>query len=213
MTDAEDVKDLVVLVADKSMECAVAGVLDRPQSLGIRGLIHKELVHPYHDPGCCTDAHNFLKSCASSYAHALVMFDHEGCGRESASVKQLEQEVEGRLSESGWGDRARAVVIAPELEAWFWSDSPHVDEVVGWRDTTVNLRTWLVQQGFLADREVKPERPKETLDKALRQTNKRHSSSLFAEIAGKVGLERCQDPSFHRFRDILREWFPPDPPS
>ena len=47
--------------------------------------------------------------------------------------ENLETEAEQRLSSSGWDDRAVAIVLDPELEIWVWSDSPEVDDVLGWR--------------------------------------------------------------------------------
>ena len=42
----------------------------------------------------------------------------------------------------------------------------------------------------------------------LRETRVKPSAAIFAEAARKVGLDRCQDRSFLRFRQILRDWFP-----
>ena len=49
---------------------------------------------------------------------------------------------------SAWDDRARAVVLVPELEAWVWNESLHVDEVAGWSNRLPGLRRWLTEEGW-----------------------------------------------------------------
>lgn len=119
-------KDVVVLVPDKNTEYTVRGLLDRHQSLRIRPLSRDVFVHPHRDPGCLNEAHDFLRPFAAEYHHALVMFDHEGCGQEMEVPDSLAEQVRELLRRNGWMDRADVVVLAPELEAWVWSSSPHV---------------------------------------------------------------------------------------
>ena len=119
-------RDLVVLVADKNIEAVMVGLLGRPQSLGIRAISFDVFVHPRRDPGCLTGADDFLRPFSSAYHYALVLFDHEGCGRELISPEALAGEVKARVEGVGWADRAEAVVLAPELEIWAWTESPHV---------------------------------------------------------------------------------------
>ena len=124
-------KDLVVLVADSDMQAAVRGALGRPQALRVRDIIFDILRHPQRDNGCRVRGAQFLKQFTSSYEHAIVMFDWEGSGA-TASAQDTEESVERELSKTGWSNRAVAVAIEPELEAWIWSDSPHVKKILGW---------------------------------------------------------------------------------
>ncbi|HIE01121.1 MAG TPA: hypothetical protein EYP59_12680 [Thiotrichaceae bacterium] len=110
-------KDLVILVADKNMEYAVKGLLSRPEALSIREISFDIFIHPYHDPGCLNEGHYFLQSALNQYRHALILFDREGCGREGLTRQ--------------------------ELEIWVWSDSPHVAEILGWKNKQPDLKTWL----------------------------------------------------------------------
>ena len=64
------------------------------------------------------------------------------------------------------------------------------------------------QTGYWQEDETKPSRPKELLLEVLRRTGKRRSARLYQQLAQKVGLNRCQDDSFRRFREILQWWFP-----
>jgi hypothetical protein len=204
--------DLVLLVADKSIEATVRGVFSRPDALGIRELRYRSFVHPDHDPGCYLRSHDFLRPFVRSYEHALVMFDKHGCGRDELTREQIEAAVTERLSRSEWGDRAAAVVLDPELEVWVWSDSPHVETCLGWIGKDPDLRTWLkhseAEGRQIWPRDVpKPEQPKAAVNLALRHVRKPRSSAIYEQLARSVSFERCVDPSFARFRELLCHWF------
>jgi len=192
------------------MRFAVRGVLGRWQALGIRELAPTPeiLVHPYRDPRCLKRAHEFLRPFCRQYDHALVVFDHEGSGAERRTREELEDRVEDRLRQSGWGDRAGAVVVDPELEAWVWSDSPEVATALGWQGRAPGLREWLLREHFLGEGEVKPSRPKEAMETAIRLARKPRSAALFSQLAAKVSLRRCEDQAFKKLTGLLREWFP-----
>jgi hypothetical protein len=144
---------------------------------------------------------------ADGYEHALVVLDHEGCGQEGRTREELEGLIEGELSKAGWGGRAAAIVIVPEIEEWCWSESPHVDEVLGWKNRSPNLRVWLQQKGLLAPGAAKACPPKRAVEAALREARRARSSSIFEALARSVSVERCTDPSFSKLRDVLRLWF------
>jgi hypothetical protein len=208
MTAKPATKELVVLVADKNMEAAFLTLLrQRQQSLGIRPIEIDVYNHPRNDPGCYLESHEFLRPLQKLYDYAMVAFDCEGCGS-SQTRKELEHEVEARLSSAGWKGRCCVLVLDPELEIWVWSDSPQVDQAIGWRGRE-SLREWLEQRGFLQAGDVKPGRPKEAVEAALREMGKPRSSSIYAKLAESVGLGRCSDLSFTRFRETVRQWFPP----
>lgn len=204
-------KNLVLLVPDKNIEHTIKGVLTRHQALGIRQLVYQRdfdcFVHPEHDPGCLRTSESFLRPFANQYEHALVLFDREGCGKDQLPREIIEQEVETRLSQSGWDGRANVIVLDPEIEIWVWSDSPHVNKVLGWEGKQPDLRTWLANQSFLAPGQLKPERPKEAMETALRQSGKSRSSALYFQLAEKVSLNRCVDPAFLKLKNTLQQWF------
>lgn len=202
-------RDLVVLTADKNWTSALRGLLSRAPALGIRPIQAEIIPHPRKDPGCVNEGIAFLSNFSDQYDYGLLVFDYEGCGRErTASPRDLQNDLDQQFSQSRWGDRAKAIVLSPELEAWVWSDSPHVDHVVGWKGRQPALRSWLVDQGWLQEGAVKPEYPKKAFEAALKVIKKQRSSSLYQQIAERVSLSRCQDPSFLEFKDILRQWFP-----
>ena len=204
-------KDLIVLAADKNIEYALKGLFTRPQALDIRPIEADIFIHPQHDPGCTQHGVSFLSNFSKNYHYGLIMFDYEGSGREHRQQPQELQETLNRgFNSSAWGKRAKAIVLSPELEAWVWSDSPHVDDVAGWKNRQPSLKQWLTEQGWLQSGKVKPNRPKEAFQAALREARIQRSSSLYQQIAQKVSLRRCADSSFQEFQDILRDWFPRD---
>lgn len=207
MTGLQGQRDLIVLAADQDIASSMRGLFSRAQALEIRQLENDIFVHPEHDPGCLLRAHDFLRPFTKRYAYALVLLDREGCGRDHLSRDLLENELEVRLCQSGWNDRAAGIVIDPELEMWVWSDSPHVEAVLGWRDKEPALRSWLRAQGFVDADGVKPNRPKEAVRSALRLVSKSLSSSLYLELAQKVSIGHCIDPAFLKLKTTLRRWF------
>lgn len=200
--------DLVCLVADENMRQTLLALLGRrATSLGIPRLHIQIPVHPEHDPGCFGRSPDFLRSFARRARYAIVLFDREGCGHEGRTRDELERDLESRLQQAGWDSRVVAIAIDPELEAWVWSESPHVDEVLGWKNRTPELRSWLTTEKYLPAGRGKPERPKEAMEEALFQVRRPRSSALYRQLADKVGLERCVDPAFTKLKGTLRTWF------
>jgi hypothetical protein len=192
-------KDLVVLTADKNAEFAVRALLStRAAALGIRVPSFDIYVHPERDPGCAFKAHEFLRVFVASHAHALLLFDMAGCGREHLTVAALEADVVRSLDDCGWAGRARVVVIAPELEVWVWSDSPHVADALAWKDGSAALTKRLQDDGLWEAGTPKPADPKAAVEHVLRLVRKPRSSALYEELATKVGLDRCSDEAFAR---------------
>ena len=124
---------------------------------------------------------------------------------------ELQNSLNERLAHSAWGERAKTIVLAPELGVWIWNDSPHVDEAAGWKNRNPGLRPWLIDNGWLQEGEIKPARPKEAFDQALRAARKPRSASLYEQIAQKVSLRRCKDEAFLELKGILSLWFSATP--
>jgi hypothetical protein len=200
--------DLAVLVADKNTEAALTALLARPQALGIRPIAATIFVHPRRDPGCVNESHLFLKPFVQKYHHALVVFDHEGSGREDLPPHELAAAIGQQLGESGWRERSQAIVIAPELEVWVWSSSPHVAQCIGWGDRPSGLHHWLSDAGHWPMNQAKPRHPKEALEAALREIRRPRSSTLYSELAARVSLRGHNEPAFVALTATLQRWFP-----
>jgi hypothetical protein len=202
-----NVRDLVVLVADKDMEQTMLALLDRSASLGISPITYRVLTHPNRDNGCRTASHELLRSQSTQHRFALVMFDREGCGGDALTREALERQVEAQLAANGWADRSCALVLDPELEIWLWTDSPALAPAIGWDLQPAAVRDWLRAKRFAIPDNGKPARPKEALRTALRHVSKPPSASLFKELASKASLSRCTDPAFAKLKATLQGWF------
>lgn len=202
-------KDLLIVVADKSMEQAMKGLLGRPLALGIRQIEVEIFRYSEKDSGCFSRGVPFMSDYSDQYRYGLLLFDHKGCGQEATPPQELANDLDAEFAKSGWEDRAKTIIISPELEAWVWSDSPHVSKIAGWRNNE-NLRSWLIQQEYLQEGEAKPKRPKKAFVEALCKSNKIRSASLYFQLAQHVSLQRCTDPSFLELKRILKKWFPPE---
>ena len=201
-------RDLLILVADVNIEKVIRKMLEQSKKLEISEIDYEIYIHPEHDPGCCTNSANYIRSFYQDCRHAMVIFDHEGCGRESKSPSELEISVYGELASAGWDDRAEVVIINPELENWFWSDSPHIESVLGWKKTTVPLRLSLQKRGRWLSGQPKPKKPKELVREVLKETGKPFSTSIYTQLAESVSFQRCRDAAFLRFVAVLQRWFP-----
>ena len=198
-------KDLALLVADKNMDFAMRGILSRPESLGIRRVDYQTFASGT-DGGVRTAGHATLGLLRNQFHHGLMMFDREGSGAEATDPLELEQQSDDQLRKL-WGDRAKAIVLVPEVDVWMWGSDNALSRIVGWTGTE-GIRVWLRQQGFEFDGNEKPVRPKEAMECLMKEVRKPRSSRLYEEIIKAISLRNCVDPSFHRLRAVLRAWFP-----
>lgn len=199
--------DLVCLVADKNMAAVVQTLLERHESLDIRKIAFKILTHPQHDPGCFGSPAGLLELYVRQAQHGLVVLDRQWDGAPDKTAVELEGDVNGRLCHLG-PDWARCVIIDPELEAWLFTRSPRLDEAIGWAGRDPSLGKELAARELWLESAPKPTDPRQALKWALAHVGKQTSSSIYRQIAKHVGVKKCVDPSFHRFRSILQLWFP-----
>lgn len=202
-------KNLIALVADRAMRGVMEQVLRRPESLGIRPIDSMVTSEDRHDPACAMEGVELLGEYAREFDHAILMFDHEGSGRERESPEEIEASLDAEFLRSAWGARARTIVVAPELEVWLWGGSPHVDNAIGWRGRPRSLRRWLAEEGWWPEDAVKPPRPKEAFRAATREARTTVDFRIMQEIASRASYRRCSDRAFLRLGDTLRTWFPP----
>lgn len=202
--------DLVVLTPDRDIQSTVRGLLERQRGLGIRTVSAEWIIDTQHDGSCLKNCVGLLRPYIGSCDRALVVFDLKGCGREAGGRVLLESTLESELARNGWEGRCSVVVIDPELEVWVWSDSPHVERILGWEGRTPALRDWLRSQGHLVAGQSKPSDPDTALRAALRSVRIPASPSLFQQLARDVGLKRCTDASFTKLRQTLSSWFSND---
>ena len=199
-------RDLVLLVADKSIAQAITGLLQRTQALGMRRIDWEMRVHQQRDPGCRVDAAAFLRPFASRFEHALVVFDRHGCGSD-APRREIEEGVESELRRNGWGRRARVLVIDPELEVWVWTPSRDLANELGWGPRFAALREWLSENGHWPADAAKPPDPKRAMEAAMQARRRPKSASTFRRLAEVLRFQECSDDAFRKLHGVLVEWF------
>ena len=199
-------KDLALIVADKNMDFALRGILSRIASLKIRSIEYETRVQVGRDGGVRTYGPDTLSLLHHRFYHGIIMFDWNGSGTEFENPSELEQDLDQRL-EKTWGDRAKAIVIEPELDAWVWGSDNALREVLDWNEVP-QIREWLETKGFVFHTHRKPIRPKNALNELMFKLKRPRSSALYEQVANKISLEKCVDPAFLRLKNTLQEWFP-----
>lgn len=198
--------DLVCLVADKNMEAVVDALLERHQSLGTRAIAKQVVVHPHRDSGCYHDPVPYLRAYRRDARHGLVLFDR-AWSAPAKPTTDLEADVAAKLQQFG-ADWARCVVIDPELEIWLFRRSPVLDDALGWRELEPGLGHQLDVNNLWPAGADKPADPKAAIEWALARAKKPRSSSIYRNIAEKLGMHGCKDTSFNRLTQTLQAWFP-----
>ena len=200
-------RDLAVLVADLDIENAIRGLLLQAANLNIKPPSFDIDRHFGRDPGCRKHAAEQLRPMLDRYRHALVVFDRDGCG--SANSREIiQKEVETQLDANGWRGRAKAIVIAPELEAWIWNDAPQALRAMNWDKSYTELQKFLRSRNLWPKRSPKPPDPKAAMKATLRATGARRSPRVLFQLANEIDPRGCQDPAFNELMRTLREWFP-----
>lgn len=200
--------DLFCLVADRNMEAAVSGLLDRPYSLGIRKIRYRVRAHGFRDPGCFHKPHDVLKLYRSQARHAIVMLDQAWDGVPCDTSRETEEALRQRLRKVGMSAWACPIVIEPELEAWVFGGSPHVERILGWSNRSPRLRDALEIRDLWRAGDAKPRDPKAAMEWALAEVKANRTSKIYSRLAKRVSTSNCTDQSFQRFRRLLRRWFP-----
>jgi len=204
--------DLVVLTADITMKGVITTLLNYPNFLGIRNISKEVLAHINRDPGVFNNGHDLLRErYLRSHQYSILIFDKSGCGQERKPTHEITNIVQNNLDNNGWIDRSKVIVIDPELEAWFWNNSPSVANVLGYEPE--ELMQWLQNKGYSSISQVKYNHPKEMVESALKNKRKPFSSSIHRDLTEKIcvnglDLDNCQDHAFYEFKNTLREWFP-----
>lgn len=174
-------KDLVVLGPGKNMQFLFDGLFSNAANLGMRAPSHQFDPHPLRDAGCL-DADELLESQTRRYAYAIVMTNRSLSGHGELPRIDVEAALEAKLSKSGWGPRARAVVVDPGIARWM------LEHQLGER--------W------------SPETPVEdTVENVLRRRRIPQSPALYRALGERLVREGEPDPAWQRLLATLKEWF------
>jgi hypothetical protein len=207
-------RDCIFLLADKNMEAIFEGFLGRPQcqhslDCGIFTFdpqLDIIVDTQGNDPGIYSRAHEFLHPYLYSHKFAIIALDCAWNGSPGKEV--ITSHISANMLKMGW-EKHRFVVIAidPEIEMWVWQENPHVTSALRYTHPKP-LRDFLCEHGYWPKDMSKPLMPKETLEWLLKITHRRRTSALYREIASKVSLRHCQDPSFQKLVRQFQHWFP-----
>ena len=64
------------------------------------------------------------------FQHGLLVLDYEGSGTDLPDAQALETQLDVRL-QGRWNDRAKTIVIEPELDVWVWGSDNTVAGAIG----------------------------------------------------------------------------------
>lgn len=205
-------KDCFFLVADKQMEGAFGGFLNRPdfhQRLRTSSFTF-EITADYagNDAGIYHRAHEILRVVRSEFQHAIVVLDHAFEGSRSAA--SIQTKIRKDLTRNGWHENeVEVIVIEPELEIWLWTPTIAQALLLDPGSFT-SLRKKMEDRGLWEPATPKPLRPKEAFTLLCRDFRMPQSSALCSRITKTVSVSRCIDPAFCQLRETLQRWFPAD---
>ncbi|HQL70961.1 MAG TPA: hypothetical protein PLA77_09025 [Bacteroidales bacterium] len=200
-------KDIIFLVSDKNMEFLLKGLLPRiPIIENIDSFSYDILIHSYRDPGIVKDADSFLRNFINKYSYAIVIFDYQGCGITNKNRSQIEEDINHRLSLSGWEAKCSVICIDPELENWIWVNPRRIAEAIEWQEQT-EILDWLHQNQLKNPTSLKPTQPKESFEALLKKSKTPRSSSIYESIASTASYRNCIDPAFHKLLNTLKDWY------
>ncbi|MDT0468731.1 methylation-associated defense system protein MAD4 [Streptomyces gibsoniae] len=207
-------RHVVFLLADGGMEQLLTGFFEREKPhlrLGCGPFTHEVIVAPTKDPGVYQTARELLRPYELVETHAVVMLDAEWDGSPGATairdriVKQLD---------GVWG-RYEVIVLDPELEVWFWRDTPELGHALNIPEQRggKRVRDLLPAKGPASwpPGQAKPTHPKSALE-FLRRDRKVHadrSNAVFRRV-GALSVKGCTDPAFQLLLSTLNTWFPPE---
>lgn len=207
--------DLVILCPDGAWPLALRTILSRPESLSIRPVTVEFISDPLRDSS--PQAVDLLRPFQNTAGHALIVRDFHGSGWEGKGLVELEKALRSEFGSSGWNPMQTDVLIVdPELESWLRLDSNHIytllqerarrnrNGIGQWQsilNNAINLHGGLTESG-------KAKAPKEVFHVLLKHYGIPPSNSLFQYLGKKESLKRCVTPSYLRFLEIMRGWFP-----
>lgn len=208
--------DLVALFADKDAELLFERIIERGQERGcIRPLRWRSLRDPRRDAAVARDPGRSLQPFLGGRTKLLVVWDHEGSGRERDVPEHVAEMATASLLRRGASaSDVLCVALVPELEAVLmpvWDRlGPALVEGRGSKppsDVEVARRGGLGGIEELA--EARLNRPKEVFQALVEVAGLRWSARVFERLGGALsipGLKGARE--VERITVRLQEWFP-----
>ncbi len=207
-------RDILFYVADGNMKEAIRGFMERAgleQRVGCGPITFDarrdiKVAKGQNDPGVYTRAAELLRPFVGEYRHVVVIVDEEWEG--SPGADEIRTRLQAHLAAVGWADTGLALVVRPEADIWLWTDTDHTAQALGWPGWS-ELSQALRAENWLEEESIKPERPKEAAEWALKNggENIKRSSALYRRVTSKVAVSRCTDDSVEALIATLQACF------
>ena len=214
--------DLIVLASDAEMKSLLERLIERGQT-------GRSCTRPFRwrclrDPRRDTvwrEPHRPLALFLEMDCAFLVVWDHQGSGREDHQPEDLESEAVQRLTDHGVArDRVLAVAFAPELEISWRPAWPRVKQIVAEerREEPPDDLTILAAAQRANPRLRIPDEfdtalaryPKELFEALVRLLRLRRSPPLYAKLGERVSLRAVKrEPALARIANAISNWLPP----
>jgi hypothetical protein len=216
--------DLIVLSSDAEMKSLLERLIERGQT-------GRSCTRPFRwrclrDPRRDTvwrEPHRPLALFLEMDCSFLVVWDHQGSGREDQRPEDLESNAVQRLTEHGVPhDRVLAVVFEPELEISWRPAWPRVKRIVAEerREEPPDDSMILTAAQRANPRLRIPDDfdaalaryPKELFEALVRLLRLRRSPPLYAKLGESVSLRAVKrEPALARIANAISNWLPPQP--
>lgn len=215
--------DLVVLSSDAEMKSLLERLIERGQA-------GRNCTRPFRwrclrDPRRDTvwrEPHRPLALFLEMDCSFLVVWDHQGSGRENRRPEELEASaVESLMAHGVPQGRALAVAFDPELEVSWRPVWPRVKRIVAEeRDEEPPEDSQILAEARRAkprlqipdDFEIALDRfPKELFEALVRLLRLRRSPPLYAKLGDRVSLPALKrESALARIASAISTWLPPD---
>jgi hypothetical protein len=202
-------KKLLVLVEGVNDEQVLKVVFQRGRELKFEPLDAQAVDFRRHSSEVCTSGAVIARSERHRYDHFLLIWDQAGSAYEARdkSPQKAQGAVQSELNSYSLKSCSKAVVIAPELEIWLWSDLNAVARVLEIQVEELTQQLQALQQHRNLNWQTEP---KEVLREIARQCSNRADSELYRSITEQSNLKLWlqQHSSFRSLVRALRSWFP-----
>ncbi len=206
--------DLVALFADKDAELLFERIIERGQARGcIRPLRWRSLRDARRDAAVARDPGRSLQPFIGT--KLLVVWDHEGSGRERESPQQVADGAAQSLVRRGAAAAdALCVALVPELEAVLmpvWDRlAPALLEQRGPVPSNAAIARRLGLASIDELHEARALRPKEAFQALVSAAGLRWSARLFERLGDALSIPGLKGaPQMERITARLQAWFPP----
>ncbi len=210
--------DLVVLVACADLEKLVGAVIERGEEMKCLAPTRFRIVRdPMRDQVCQAPERLVSPFLGDPGCRFLILWDHQGSGRELREAASVEAEVAERLERNGVEPgRVAAIALQPELEVVFPPVWDRVAAIMAQRRSSSvpsesDVLKRLKKQGrvFKDMRTALVAAPKETLEALIACLRMRRSPALYETLGRSLSIRllKGQEPA-SRVATALETWFP-----